>query len=271
MEINAKDVMNLRNKTGLPMMDCKAALAEAQGDTEKAEEILRKKLKGKMEARSSRSAGEGRLGIKVDGAKAAASLVEVKAETDFTAKSEKFIAAVNKLAELVLDAPAGAVTATPAMSAVVEDVRISTGENVSIGRLHKFQGTPGATRFGSYLHHDGKVGSVVVAEGSVGDEILADICKHIVAAVPAPKGVSANDIPAAIVEKERKFRIEQAMESGKPKEIAEKMVEGGMRKFFEEIALLEQPFIKDPAKKIKDLVGGAKVTTFSRWQIGEEV
>ena len=124
--------------------------------------------------------------------------------------------------------------------------------------------------FGQYVHHDGKIGVLVQGTGSISDETLRDICMHVTAAVPHPKGVSAKDIPADVVEKERRFRIEQAMESGKPKEIAEKMVEGGMRKFFEEIALLEQPFIKDPTKKIKDLLGAkAGVVAFFRWQVGE--
>jgi elongation factor Ts len=95
---------------------------------------------------------------------------------------------------------------------------------------------------------------------------------HVTAAVPRPKGVSASDIPADVVDKERRFRVEQAMESGKPREIAEKMVEGGMRKFFEEVALMEQPFIMDQTKKVKDLVGGkANLVAFLRWQVGEQL
>ena len=102
-------------------------------------------------------------------------------------------------------------------------------------------------------------------------DLLRDIGMHIVAAVPRPQGVSASEIPAAVVDKERKFRVEQAMESGKPKEIAEKMVEGQMRKFFEEIALLEQPYIKDPSKKVKEVIGsGGTVVAFARWQVGEQ-
>lgn len=271
MEINAKDVMNLRNKTGLPMMDCKAALAEANGDTEKAEEILRKKLKGKMEARSSRSAGEGRLAIKVDAGKAAAAIVEVKAETDFTAKSEKFQAAAAKVAELAIGCPSGQIAPSPAMIAAVDEVRISTGENCSIARAHKLTQDPGTGAFGTYVHHDGKTGVLVQAEGSISDETLRDICMHIAAADPRPIAVTADALPQHVVDKERNFRIEQAMASGKPKEIAEKMVEGGMRKFYEEIALVEQPFIRDPSKKIKELVGPkARIVAFFRWAVGEE-
>ena len=111
---------------------------------------------------------------------------------------------------------------------------------------------------------------LIHAEGDISTDMLKDLGMHIVAAVPAPKGVSAKDVPSDIVEKERKFRIEQAMESGKPKEIAEKMVEGGMRKFFEEIALLEQPYIKDPTRKVKDVIGAkATIVAFKRWAVGE--
>ncbi|MBY0114359.1 MAG: translation elongation factor Ts [Phycisphaerales bacterium] len=267
-EINSKDVMNLRNKTGLPMMACKAALAEAGGDPEKAEEILRKQLKGKMDTRTDRAAGEGRIGIFAKADSSAASIVEVRAESDFTAKNDKFVAMVTKVAAAAADAAAGAVAETPAIKSAVDEVRISTGENCSYARGHKLAGNS-ATKFGTYVHHDGKTGALVQGEGEISVEVLRQICMHVVAAVPRPQGVSASEIPAAIVEKERKFRIEQAMESGKPKEIAEKMVEGGMRKFFEEIALLEQPFVMDPTKKVKDLVGKGKVVTFLRWQVGE--
>jgi elongation factor Ts len=268
-EINAKDVMNLRNKTGLPMMACKAALAEANGDVEKAEEILRKQLKGKMETKLDRAAGEGRIAI--SRTNEAATIVEVRTETDFTAKNEKFVAACQKIADLCINEKSGEITPAPApVTAVVDELRISTGENASYARGHKFTQDPGTGAFGSYVHHDGKTGVLVQAEGSISDETLRQICMHITAAHPRPQGISANDIPAHIVEKERKFRIEQAMESGKPQQIAEKMVEGGMRKFFEEISLLEQPFVMNPEKKIKDIVGPkAQIVAFLRWQVGE--
>lgn len=270
-EINAKDVMNLRNRTGLPMMDCKAALAEAKGDVEKAEEILRKKLKGKMEKRTDRAAGEGRIGISINEASGVATIVEVRCESDFTAKSEKFVAGVQKIADLAQNAHAGAVSATPEINAVIDDLRASTGENASLARGHKVIGETGTTAYGRYVHHDGKIGVLVQALGSISDETLRQVCMHVTAAVPPPLGISANDVPADVVEKERRFRIEQAMESGKPKEIAEKMVEGGMRKFFEEIALLEQPFVMDPTKKVKDIIGGkAQVVEFYRWRVGEQ-
>jgi len=266
-EISAKDVMALRNRTGLPMMACKKALAEAGGDPDKAEENLRKTLKGKMETKVDRAAGEGRIGVAIDGS--AAAIVELKAETDFTAKNEKFVAATQKLADIALASGAnGSVDTTDEMSAIVDELRISTGENISLGRAERLE-APGAV-FGSYVHHDGKTGVLVQAEGDANADILRQVSMHVTAAVPRPLGVGADDIPSDLVEKEKKFRVEQAMESGKPKEIAEKIVEGGMKKFFSEVALVEQDFVVDPSKgKIKDLVKPATVTAFRRWEVGE--
>ena len=265
-EINAKDVMKLRNSTGLPMMDCKQALTEANGDFDKAEELLRKKLKGKMESRMDRAAGEGRVAVVIHGNEAA--IIELRAETDFTAKNENFVSAASKIAELACKQPAGDVKATPDMDKLIDNLRITTGENISLGRATKVKGDG---VFGSYVHHDGKTGVLVQSTGGVEVEVLRKIGMHVTAAFPRPMGVRADEIPAAVVEKERKFRVEQAIESGKPKEIAEKMVEGGMRKFFEEIALLEQPYVVDPSKKVKELLpAGVTVTTFRRWQVGEE-
>ena len=270
-QINAKDVMSLRNKTGLAMMECKKALNEADGDPEKAEALLRKKLKGKMETRTDRVAGEGRIGVAVSDDGASAAIVELKAETDFTAKNEQFIEATNKIAELALDADPGSPEPTDEMNAIVDELRIATGENVSLGRIEKLTAEGGQNSYGRYVHHDGKTGVLLQAEGEIGDETMKQIAMHIAAAMPRPLGLSAEDIPSDLVEKEKEFRVEQAMESGKPQEIAEKIVEGGMRKFFEEVALLEQDFIMDTSKKIKDLVGsGGSLSTFRRWQVGEE-
>jgi elongation factor Ts len=271
-EVSAKDVMNLRNRTGLPMMDCKEALSQTAGDIAAAEDWLRKKLKGKMDKRTERAAGEGRIAVAADEQHGVATIVEVRAETDFTAKNEKFVEAARKIAELALKAHgAGELQPTPEMTALIDDLRIGTGENCSIARLHKVVGQGGTTAFGSYVHHDGKTGVLVQATGSISDETLREIGMHITASPTRPLGVNAEQIPAEVVERERRFRVEQAVESGKPPEIAEKIVEGGMRKFYEEVALLEQPFIKDESKKVKDIVGGnATIEAFFRWQVGEQ-
>jgi len=270
-EINAKDVMRLRNQTGLPMMDCKAALTEAKGNFEQAEDILRKKMKGKMDKRTDRAAGEGRIAIATNDASGVAAIVEIRAETDFTAKNENFVKAAQEIARIALEqGHAGEVSPTPAMTAVIDNIRITTNENCSIARAHKVTGETGTTAFGVYIHHDGKTGVLIQATGSINETTLKDIGMHITASPMRPLGVTAKDIPANLVEKERKFRIEQAVESGKPKEIAEKIVEGGMRKFYEEVALMEQPFIKDETKRVKDIVGSkAQIVGFYRWQVGE--
>lgn len=266
-EINAKDVMKLRNSTGLAMMDCKKALTEAGGDFEKAENILRLQLKGKMDKRTERAAADGVIAIAHKGD--AIVFAEVRAETDFTAKNERFANAAQKVADLALQAPAGDVAPTDEMKALIDDVRISTGENCSIARIRKYTT---AGKFGYYLHHDGKTAALVEVEGEVPDETLREVCMHIVAGVPAvPLGVSPESIPAQAIQKERDFRIQQAMESGKPKEIAEKIVEGGMRKYYEEVALALQPFVKDPGRTIADVVGkNATLKSFQRWMVGAE-
>ncbi|MEN0019492.1 MAG: translation elongation factor Ts [Planctomycetota bacterium] len=262
-QINAKDVMALRNRTGLGMMDCKKALMEADGNPERAEELLRKKLKGKMETRSDRAAGEGRIGIAVSDA--GATIVELSAETDFTAKNETFVEATDKSAASLLAAGAGKLEPNDEVTALIDNLRITTGENISFARGEKLEGGS----FASYIHFDGKTGVLLQFEGDISGEASNDICLHIAAADPAPLGVSPDEIPADVVEKERKFRLEQAVESGKPQEIAEKMVEGGMRKFYAEVALLEQPFVKDGKTPIKQLVGTAKVIAFRKWRVGE--
>jgi elongation factor Ts len=270
-EISAKDVMKLRNETGLPMMACKKALGETGGDVEAAKDLLRKQLKGKMDTRTDRAAGEGRIAIATNVPSGTAAIVELRAESDFTAKNESFVKGAQKIADLAIDAPGGAVEPTDEMKAIVDELRITTGENVSIARAEKFNGPEtGTTAFGTYVHHDGKTGVLVAATGSINDETLRKVCLHIASAHPRPLGISPDDIPADLVEKERTFRVEQAMESGKPKEIAEKMVEGGMRKFFEEVALLEQKVaFEEGTPKVSDLVGDAKIEEFFRWTVGE--
>jgi elongation factor Ts len=269
-DISAKDVMALRAKTGLGMMDCKKALAEANGDVEAAEDLLRKKLKGKMETRTERAAGEGCIAAAVSDDGRNASLIELRAETDFTARNEEFLKVAEACAKAVLKGNAGDVSASDEITALVDDIRIKTGENISFARGHKFEGDSN-TMYGTYIHHDRKTGVLLQGEGDVSEHLLRDICMHVAAVVPRPLGVSPDDIPSDRVEKERQFAKEQAMESGKPEEIAEKMVEGKIRKFYESVALLEQPFVRDPDKKIKDLLPkGATIEGFLRWQVGLE-
>jgi elongation factor Ts len=266
--ISAKDVMALRAKTGLGMMDCKKALAETGGNMDEAEDFLRKKLKGKMETRTERVAGQGRLCIALsdDGKKAA--IVEMRSETDFTAKNEQFVETCETIASEALSMEPGDQEPSASMNEKIDAVRITTGENASIARIRVITS---ASTVGKYLHHDAKTGVLVAFEGDVPEDTRRDIAMHITAAVPRPQGVSSDDIPEDVIERERKFAMEQAIEGGKNEEIAKKMVEGKVRKLYEELALLEQPFVKDPGIKIKELLpSGATISGFTRWQLGEQ-
>lgn len=269
-EISAKEVMSLRNKTGLSMMECKKALVEAGGDQQAAEDLLKKKLGKKMEGRTDRAAGEGRVVVAIGADGRSAVIVEVRAETDFTAKNEKFGAAAEKIAELAMGANAGDVAATDEMNAQIEDLKITTGENISIARIHKLEGG-GDSMFGRYVHHDGKTGVLLHATGSVSEDTARDICMHIAASPVRPMGVGRDDIPASAIERELRLMREKMEEEGKNAEMIEKIVEGKKNALFSELALLEQPFVKDESLKIKDLLkDGGSISAFFRWQVGEE-
>ena len=243
-EISAKDVMALRNRTGLGMMECKKALVEAEGDVEKAEDLLRMRYKGKMEKRSDRAAGEGRIEVKVNGD--AAALVELKAETDFTAKNENFIACAQLCADEVLAADSfGTVTVTPKMEEAIDKIRAQTGENISLGRAEKIDGS--GVSFGSYVHHDGKTGVLLVVEGDLADDVARQICMHVTANVPRPAGVTPDDVP----------------------DVGEGVNLRRMKKFFAEVALNEQKFIVDPSRTVKEVAGDATIKQFYRWEVGE--
>ncbi len=264
-QISAKQVMMLRNKTGLSMMECKKALVEVDGDIDGAEELLRKKLKGKMDTRTDRAAGEGCIAIATDGNQAA--IIELRAETDFTAKNDTFVDAAQKIAEACLGQADGEVSADAGITGMIDELRISTGENISLARALKASGD----NYGTYIHHDRKTGVLLTFSGDISEDTARDICMHITAAVPRPAGVSRDDVPDSVIEKERRLAIEMAKESGKNEEIAAKMVEGKINKLYSELALIEQIFVKDGATKISDLLpAGATIKAFSRWQVGEE-
>jgi elongation factor Ts len=262
----AKDVMALRAKTGLGMMDCKKALAENNGDMAAADAWLRQKLKGKMEGRTDRSTGQGRIGVRIDGASAA--MVEILTETDFTARNEEFVAMVDDILGQVFTRSAGAVEPDDAITTRIDDLRIKTGENVNYARGEKLEG--GA--FGKYLHHDGKRAAVVQIEGNADEQLLTGICQHIVAHVPTPVAVDENDVDAALLEKIRAEAKQEATDSGKPAEIVEKIAEGKVRKYLQVHTLVNQMYVKDPSGKtaVKSLLpDGVKITRFLRYTVGE--
>ncbi len=262
----AKDVMALRAKTGLGMMDCKKALTEKNGDMATAETWLRQKLKGKMEGRTDRMTGQGRIGVRIDGA--AAAIVEILTETDFTARNEEFVAMVEDIVGQVFNRSAGTVEPDEAITTRIDDVRIKTGENVNFARGEKLEG--GA--FGKYLHHDGKRAAIVQIEGSADDDLLTGICQHIVAHVPTPVAVDESGVDADLLEKIRSEAKQEATDSGKPAEIVEKIAEGKVRKYLQVNTLVNQMYVKDPSGKttVKSLLpDGVKITRFLRYTVGE--
>lgn len=265
VSFTAKDVMNLRQKTGLGMMDCKEALTTNEGDPAKAEEWLRAKMKGKMDTRTERATAQGRVTIAIDGSKAAIS--EIQTETDFTANNDTFVKMCEDVTKLALTQPAGEVTPTDEMNKLVDNIRITTGENMKIARARKLEGGS----FGSYLHHDGKRAALVQIEGSADDALLKSICQHIVAHVPPPIAVDQSEVPKDKLDSIRSEAIAEAKEAGKNDEIAQKIAEGKVRKYLEEITLLSQKSVQDDSKSIKDLLPkGVTIKAFVRYTLGGE-
>lgn len=261
-EITAALVKALRDETSQGMMDCKKALEEAGGDVEAAKDILRKKGLITAQKKAERATSEGLVQIVLSPDKTSAAMVEVVCETDFCARNEIFSAMVATVADLALKSPEGNVEASAAIKDAVQGALAKIGENMSFRRGVKIK----APLIGTYLHHNRKVGVLVGIEGQLPAETLADLCMHI--AFANPVAVGPEDVPASLVEKERKFAQEQAAESGKPADIVAKMVEGKVRKFLADNALIEQPFVKDDKKKVKDVLGSAKVKTFARFTVG---
>ena len=267
MAISAALVKELRERTGLGMMDCKKALAEADGDMDKAIEDLRKKSSLKAAKKAGRTAANGLLGVKVaeDGSRMA--MVEVNIETDFAAKNEKFIAFVSKVAETLFDN--GDMDAvTQSLNAERETLVQEIGENMSIRRGQLVESAEGGLSY--YLHGDQRRGAIVQL-ASKQDELGRDLAMHVVAINPMV--VKSEDISADVLEKEREIYLSQAQDSGKPEEIVVKMVEGRVKKYLAEVSLLNQPFVKDGNTKVGALVKQAntKVLQFIRYEVGEGI
>jgi len=266
MTISAKDVMALRQRTGLGMMDCKKALTETGGDMAQAEEILKAKLKGKMDTRSDRPASEGRLAIAEKPDRSAVAMIEVNTETDFTARNDDVKAASEKIVEHALaSGPTGDVGVDDAITAVIDDLRLRTGENVSFKRGVRLE----APHCGHYLHHDHLKGVIIGFSGPVDAEDASGICQHITFADPA--GVDAEDIPEERIAEVRKEAEAEAADSGKPADIIQKMVEGKVRKYLQEVTLVNQKYVKDPEgkKTVGDVLpDGVKILGFRRYVVG---
>ena len=274
--ITAELVKELREKTGAGMMDCKKVLTETDGDMEKAAELLRERGIAKAAKKSGRIAAEGLVATFVSADKKVGSVVEVNAETDFVAKNEEFVTFVNDVAEIVATAAPADVEALLATTykdagKTVQEVlteKIATiGENMSIRRFARFE-SDGLVE--KYIHGDGKIAVLVdLATGT--EEVGKDICLQITAA--RPEYLNREEVPAEKVAKEMEILKAQAMNEGKPAEIAEKMVQGRIGKFYGEICLVEQPFVKNPDEKISKLLEtkGASVVEFARLEKGEGI
>jgi len=263
-EITASVVKALSEETGIGMMECKKALQETNGDVEAARTLLRKQGANVAGAKASRTTKEGLVMLKVADDRKTAAMVEIRCETDFCSRNDEFRGMVADELAMVWAAPVGKVDATPAMTERLQATLAKIGENMSFGSGVKMQ----AAKIGSYLHHTNKVGVLIAVDSELSDDLLADLCMHI--AFADPMGVTPDDIPADVVAKEKEFVIEQAMSSGKPKDIAEKMVAGRIRKFLEERALTEQLIAREDKygkKQVKELLGSAKILSFARFAI----
>ena len=274
--ITAELVKQLREKTGAGMMDCKKVLTETDGDMDKAADLLRERGIAKAAKKSGRIAAEGLVATYVTEDKKVGAVVEVNAETDFVAKNAEFVEFVNDIAEIVAtknpaDVEALLETAYKETGKTVKEVlteKIATiGENMTIRRFERFE-SKGLVE--SYIHGAGKI--AVLVDFAKGDSELAkDICMQIAAA--RPEYLDRTAVPADRVEKEMEVFKAQAMNEGKPAEIAEKMVQGRIGKFYSEICLLDQEFVKDSSIKVGDLIKskGAEIVRFARFEKGEGI
>jgi len=267
-------VGELRAKTDAPMMECKKALTEADGDMTRAEEILRVKLGNKAGKAASRITAEGVVAAVVEGKTGA--LVEINCETDFVSKNDSFLSFAKACAHLVAaknPADLAALSALPlsqdGFGPTVEDVRKGLigkiGENMSIRRFRRYAG---GGKLAHYLHGT-RIGVMVEFEGS--DVAAKDVAMHV--AAMKPKALATTDVAANLVETERRIATEKAAESGKPAEIVAKMVEGSVQKFLKEVSLLNQPFVKNDKQTVEQMLKAAdtKVKSFTLYVVGEGI
>ncbi|WP_099352446.1 translation elongation factor Ts [Fredinandcohnia onubensis] len=276
MAVTAQMVKELREKTGAGMMDCKKALTETDGDMEKAIDYLREKGIAKAAKKGDRIAAEGLTSIEVQGNEAV--ILEVNAETDFVAKNEGFQTLVKELAaHLLAKKPANVEEALEqkmdngtSVSEHVNAAIAKIGEKLSLRRFEVVTKEDGDA-FGAYLHMGGRIGVLTVLGGTSDSDVAKDVAMHIAAV--NPKYVTRDQVSAEEVEREREVLTQQALNEGKPENIVAKMVEGRLGKFFEDVCLLDQSFVKDPDQKVRKFVEskGATVKSFVRYEVGEGI
>ncbi|HEB71284.1 MAG TPA: elongation factor Ts [Nitrospirae bacterium] len=291
MTISAEMIKDLRARSGAGIMECKDALKQTEGDTEEALDYLRKKGSSAAEKKAGRSTREGAVGGAVTGG--SGSLIEVKCETDFVARNEKFQELVKNLAEHLvksefvededsfMDQPFSEDASHTVKSVITEKIR-ELGENIAIGRRALYQKSdPGG--FGMYIHGVGGIGVIVevscATQETADNEAFRGLCRDLAMHVAAsnPLSIGIDDLPPEVVAREKEIFEAQARESGKPDKIIPKIIEGKLKKYYKEVCLLEQAFVKDTDKSVKGLLEEAgkemgepvAVTRFSRFQLGE--
>ena len=279
MAISAVSVKELREKTGAGMMDCQRALQEANGDMEEAVKILRKKGLAAAAKRAGRAAKEGLVAIAVTEGNGRGGMVELNCETDFVARTEQYQAFAQAIADQVVADGTGDVekvkgtrylgdrlhTVADAIAAQIATI----GENILLSRVG-FLAAGQGMQIGSYLHMGGKIGVMVEVSGAADEETVKDVAMQVAAA--EPRYVSREGVPAEVVKEELDIAKAQAASSGKPPQVIEKIAQGKLGKFYEQVCLVDQPFVKNPEQKVSDMLaarGGVAVKSFLRFKLGE--
>lgn len=279
MAITASLVRELREKTGVGMMECKKALSETSGDLEKAVVWLREKGMARAAKKSGRVAAEGVVCFELNATRTQAAMVEFNCETDFVSKNEDFLAFAKLCAKAAVDNNIESVEKLKAHTQNGETIQHSTteliskiGENMTLRRV--VNESVGEGVIGSYSHMDGKIGALVSVEGTPSDELkqlASDIAMHVAAS--SPRYLTSDEVEASVLAEEKEIAKKRLEEEGKPAELIEKILVGQVSKFFKEVCLVDQPFVKDPSTTIKKLLDSksAKIKSFSRFGLGEGI
>lgn len=274
-QITASLVKELRERTGAGMMDCKKALTQTDGNIEAAIDYLRENGIAKAAKKADRIAAEGLAYIEVKGNKAV--ILEINSETDFVAKNEKFVALVKNVANAILAAEPKSLEEAlqvqaegGTVEAVINEGIATIGEKLSLRRFEVLYKTD-ADAFGAYSHMGGRIGVLTLVEGSTDEQAAKDVAMHIAAL--APRYLDESEVPADVLEHEKKVLTEQALNEGKPANIVEKMIVGRINKFLEEITVVKQKFVKDDSLTVEKFVAskGGKLAKFVRYEVGEGI
>lgn len=279
--VSAKDVKALRESTGAGMMDCKKALTEAAGNPKKALELLRERGLSKVGKRAGRETSEGAIVVSIEGA--SATIIELGCETDFVAKTDDFQTLAQQVGDAIakhpsVESPEQALALSLGDGTIddaIKQAAATMGENIGLKRVSRIT-SDGVV--GSYIHAGGRLGVVVALDGAHAEDfssVARDLAMHVAAIDPTPMAIDRDGVPADLVASEKSILRKQALQSGKPENIVEKIVEGRINKFFAENCLLEQPFVKDPDTSVTKMLAAVnsdlRVSSFIRFKLGEAV